>query len=158
MLMCRFDIIASGCIPVIINDDLIVPFPHLPWHRFSLRFPATMLTDEQPVQLTLTRTHRRTGQMSHVVDDNEKEKEKEKKIEYYREPTFIRHLMSLTPMQILTMQIALFSVRDAFLFNLNSAEGYRPHDGDAMTGFLDELTLRQTYAKTCDYIFSPPVF
>lgn len=32
-----YSVIAAGCIPVIVADEFVLPFPFLPWHRFSLR-------------------------------------------------------------------------------------------------------------------------
>jgi hypothetical protein len=44
-----FDMIAGNCIPVIISDEWELPFAHLPWNTFSLRFSNNQLIHNKSI-------------------------------------------------------------------------------------------------------------
>ncbi len=65
--------------------------------------------------------------------------------------SIIRSALTLMPSkQILSMQINLYNNRHHFLYALEKQE-YITQAGDAMDKIFQELSMRQQYAKTCQY-------
>jgi hypothetical protein len=107
-----FDVIAGNCIPVIISDRWELPFTHLPWNMFSLRFSKADLIHNKSI---------------------------------------IRSALTSMPVeQILGMQINLYKNRNHFLYALDTQK-YITQADDALDNIFQELSMRQQYAKTCQY-------
>merc|ERR1712107_383337 len=41
-----YEALLAGCVPVLLSDEVVLPFPDLPWERFTVKWPMRMVDTE----------------------------------------------------------------------------------------------------------------